>query len=62
ANNADGNISPMRLATQLWSIAHGIATLEHNRMLDIFDESIKADQLLRDGTRAFLRNTLDSSS
>ena len=56
------NTSPVRLATQLWSIAHGIATLEHNRMLDIFDETINAEQLLRDGTRAFLRNTLDSSS
>ena len=58
----ESDVSPVRLATQLWSIAHGIATLEHNRMLDIFDETISADQLLRDGTQAFLKNTLDSSS
>lgn len=61
-HSPESDISPVRLATQLWSIAHGIATLEHNRMLDIFDETINADQLLRDGTQAFLKNTLDSSS
>jgi hypothetical protein len=38
----------------LWSTAHGIATLQHNLLLDTFDEDADADALLRTATRAIL--------
>jgi AcrR family transcriptional regulator len=44
----------LQTATLLWSTAHGIATLQHNRLLDIFDEDADADALLRTATRAIL--------
>jgi AcrR family transcriptional regulator len=44
----------LQTATLLWSTAHGIATLQHNRLLDTFDEDADADALLRTATRAIL--------
>ena len=44
----------LSLATQLWALAHGIATLEHNRMLDFFSRSATPERLLEDSTRALL--------
>ena len=46
----------LKTATLMWSTAHGIATLQHNRMLDTFDEDADADTLLRTATRAILRS------
>ena len=51
-----GSVSnSLKTATLMWSTAHGIATLRHNRMLDAFDEDADADALLRTATRAILR-------
>jgi len=51
-----GSVSDsLKTATLMWSTAHGIATLRHNRMLDAFDEDADADALLRTATRAILR-------
>lgn len=44
----------LRLATQMWSMVHGIATLECNHMLDTFDRQISSRQLVVDGTMALL--------
>ena len=44
----------LSVATQLWALAHGIATLEHNRMLDFFSRSATPERLLEDSTRALL--------
>ena len=44
----------LQTATLLWSTAHGIATLQHNLLLDTFDEDADADALLRTATRAIL--------
>ena len=44
----------LQTATLLWSTAHGIATLQHNRLLDTFDEDANAEALLRTATRAIL--------
>lgn len=45
----------LKTATLLWSTAHGIATLQHNRLLDTFDEDANANALLRTATRAILK-------
>jgi len=44
----------LAIATQLWALAHGIATLELNHMLDLFDRDAAAEQLLATSTRALL--------
>ena len=44
----------LQTATLLWSTAHGIATLQHNLLLDTFDEDANADAMLRTATRAIL--------
>ena len=44
----------VRVATQLWALAHGIATLEINQMLDTFDRSVTPEMLLEESTRALL--------
>lgn len=46
---------PIKIATQLWAMAHGIATLECNHMLDLFDRSASPEQLLRDSSLSLLR-------
>lgn len=45
----------LQIATLMWSTAHGIATLQHNRLLDTFDEDAEPEALLRSATRAILR-------
>ena len=45
----------LQIATLMWSTAHGIATLQHNRLLDTFDENADAQALLRTATRAILQ-------
>jgi len=52
----EGADDSLKTATLMWSTAHGIATLQHNRMLDTFDEDADADTLLRTATRAILRS------
>lgn len=47
---------PVRLATLLWSVAHGIATLEINHMLNLFDSSVTAESLIETATKALMRN------
>lgn len=47
-------MAPVTVATQLWAIAHGLATLEANNMLDLFDRSATAEKLLAESTRALL--------
>ncbi len=44
----------VRVATQMWALAHGIATLEVNQMLDTFDRSVTPEMLLEESTRALL--------
>ena len=44
----------LRLATQLWSMVHGVATLECNQILDAFDPDVQSRQLVVEGTRALL--------
>ncbi len=53
-------LDSLQTATLMWSTAHGIATLQHNHMLDTFDEAADADALLRTATRAILHSTDES--
>jgi AcrR family transcriptional regulator len=43
------------LATQLWSMAHGVSTLALNQMLDVFDTGVTGEQLIREATRCLFR-------
>ncbi|MDG1065720.1 MAG: TetR/AcrR family transcriptional regulator [Luminiphilus sp.] len=46
----------LRVATQLWALAHGVATLESNQLLDLFDESAQAEAILIEAGTALLTN------
>ena len=48
-------IEPTSMATQLWAMVHGVATLETNHMIDVFDESAQPDQLIEHGTVAMFK-------
>ena len=56
-----GDVDALYFATQIWSMAHGIATLEANRMLDLFDASVQPEYLLDDGARTMLTGVLSQS-
>ncbi|MEK9919534.1 MAG: TetR/AcrR family transcriptional regulator [Luminiphilus sp.] len=53
-----GDVDALYFATQIWSMAHGIATLEANQILDLFDASIQPEDLLDDGARTMLTGIL----
>ena len=55
------DVDALYFATQMWSMAHGIATLEANQMLDLFDSSIQPEHLLDDGARTMLTGMLSQS-
>jgi len=57
-----GDVDSLYIATQIWSMAHGIATLEANQMLDLFDSSIQPEHLLDDGARTMLTGILNTSA
>ena len=44
----------LQAATQLWALAHGLATLEQNELLNRFDRSANAEQLLVTSAEALL--------
>ncbi len=48
------NPRAVRVATQLWAIAHGVATLEQNQLLDLFDKAAQANTILIESTQALL--------
>lgn len=57
----NGDVDALYFATQMWSLAHGIATLEANQMLDLFDASVQPEHLLDDGARTMLAGILSQS-
>ncbi len=46
--------APMQVAVQPWAVAHGIATLKVNQMLDVFGTHISARDILGQGTIVLL--------
>ncbi len=53
-------INPTQLATSLWSLSHGIATLEANQLLDIFDRTATAESIFDDSARRILASVFAS--
>jgi AcrR family transcriptional regulator len=52
------DVRAFTLATQIWSVGHGIATLEANQLLDFFDRSIEPEALLDESVRTMLEGTI----
>ena len=53
-------INPTQLATSLWSLSHGIATLEANQLLDIFDRTVTAESIFDDSAKRILASVFAS--
>ena len=49
-----GQQTALKLATQLWALSHGVATLEGNQLLDLFDKSAQATSIFVEATSALL--------
>ena len=62
--NAHGNsqVNSLHLATQIWSMGHGIATLEANRLIDLFDRSIEPEALLDQSVRSMLAGVVGAAA
>jgi len=60
--NGDTAVNSLHLATQIWSMGHGIATLEANQLLDLFDRSIQPEALLDQSVRTMLAGMVSTST
>ena len=49
-----------QLATSLWSLSHGIAILEANQLLDMFDRTVTAESILDDSAKRILASVFAS--
>jgi AcrR family transcriptional regulator len=50
----------LRIATQLWALVHGLATLEQHNLLARFDTSASADSLLPTSCHSLLKSMTES--
>jgi AcrR family transcriptional regulator len=55
-------VSSLRIATQLWALAHGLATLEQHNLLARFDTAAKGADLLTRSSVALLQAALREGS
>ena len=62
--NAHGNsqVNSLHLATQIWSMGHGIATLEANQLINLFDRSIEPEALLDQSVRTMLAGVVGATA
>ena len=60
--NGHESVNSLHLATQIWSMGHGIATLEANQLLDLFDRSIQPEALLDQSVRTMLTGVVSASA
>ena len=62
--NAHGNsqVNSLHLATQIWSMGHGIATLEANQLINLFDRSIEPEALLDQSVRTMLAGVVGAAA
>ena len=58
--NGHASVNSLHLATQIWSMGHGIATLEANQLLDLFDRSIQPETLLDESVRTMLAGVVST--
>lgn len=56
--NGNPSINSVQLATQIWSMTHGIATLEASQLINLFDRSIEPEALLDHSVRTLLAGTV----
>ncbi|MDG2134752.1 MAG: TetR-like C-terminal domain-containing protein [Luminiphilus sp.] len=47
-------VNGVHLATQIWSMTHGVATLEASQLINLFDRSIEPEALLDQSVRTLL--------
>jgi AcrR family transcriptional regulator len=59
-NNGNAPINSLQLATQIWSMTHGIATLEASQLINLFDRSIEPEALLDHSVRTLLAGAVGS--
>ena len=59
--NGNPSINSVQLATQIWSMTHGIATLEASQLINLFDRSIEPEALLDHSVRTLLAGTVGST-
>ena len=60
--NGDTTTKSLHLATQIWSMGHGIATLEANQLIDLFDRSIEPETLLDQSVRTMLAGVIGNAA
>ena len=62
--DAHGNteVNSLHLATQIWSMGHGIATLEANQLINLFDRSIEPETLLDQSVRTMLAGVVAAAA
>ena len=60
--NGDTTTNSLHLATQIWSMGHGIATLEANQLIDLFDRSIEPETLLDQSVRTMLAGVIGNAA
>ena len=60
--NGNPSINSVQLATQIWSMTHGIATLEASQLINLFDRSIEPEALLDHSVRTLLAGTVGPRS
>jgi len=61
-SHGNAKVNSLHLATQIWSMGHGIATLEANQLLDLFDRSIQPEALLDQSVRTMLAGVVSASA
>ena len=53
-HNNNIGVDGVHLATQIWSMTHGVATLEASQLINLFDRSIEPEALLDQSVRTLL--------
>jgi AcrR family transcriptional regulator len=53
-HNNNIGVDGVHLATQIWSMTHGVATLEASQLINLFDRSIDPEALLDQSVRTLL--------
>lgn len=61
-SHGNAEVNSLHLATQIWSMGHGVATLEANQLIDLFDRSIKPEALLDQSVRTMLAGAVSTST
>jgi len=61
-SHGNTQVNSLHLATQIWSMGHGIATLEANQLINLFDRSIEPEALLDQSVRTMLAGVVGAAA